>query len=86
MVSPTGECSAKEVSHWENCSHQAVGLHSILSASMKIINGNCWYFGWCMANTLRLGSIFTSISVYVTERDAWYLYGKELLEYDQYSE
>ena len=24
------------------------------------------------------------MSVYVTERDDWYLYGKELLEYDQY--
>ena len=39
-----------------------------------------------MANTLCLGQIFISISVYVTERGDWYLYGKELLEYDQYSE
>jgi hypothetical protein len=52
---------------------------------MKIINGNCQYFGWCRANTLCLGSIFISISVYVTEGDDWYLYGKELLEYDQYN-
>ena len=42
-------------------------------------------FWMVYANTLCLGSIFISISVYVTERDDWYLYDKELLEYDQYS-